>query len=153
QPGSGGVSYSPYSAIIANNREQVERLYDLDLRSEEAQGIINGLRDYADQHKIEPRHLDNLLNYIRNYQLERARCEDRSLSYEEAQAIEEDFEQFLRENPELETEARAFEKTVDDFIADPEIDAEIRAAADEYFAKGAISSDTEKRITETAREY
>lgn len=76
EPGSSGVSLSPYNVLVTNNRPAVERLYQLDLRSDEARGIVDDLRQYSLDNKIELRHLHALLDYVRNFQLDQAKDED-----------------------------------------------------------------------------
>jgi 2'-5' RNA ligase len=77
-------SFSEYADLVSNNPEKIERLYQLDLRSEEAQEIIGDLWEFASKRKITGQHIGNLLNFIRNDQLDRAKLADRKIGSTEA---------------------------------------------------------------------
>ncbi len=85
-----GLSYSPYAVIVANNKEQVKALYDTPLNTEEGQGLVDTIREYAVRNDIPLRHVHNMLNYIRGWQMQRARLEDQGIDPDEFWALQWD---------------------------------------------------------------
>jgi hypothetical protein len=82
EPGSSGVSFSPYTDMVANNKEKVDRLYQMNLTTPRAQAVINELRAYSVKNGIEIRHLHALLDDVANTQIRDAGWRDRGVSPE-----------------------------------------------------------------------
>lgn len=78
RPGEPGtaLSYSPYSDLVTNNRDAIQQLEGMNLDSPEAGEILARVDDFAERRGIESRHVENLVNYLKNEQLERARMAD-----------------------------------------------------------------------------
>lgn len=85
EPGRGLVSMSPYADIKARNAEAVDRLYEVGPATKEGREIINNLRAFNKQNGIESRHLGNLINDVKNFQMERARWKEEGLSLDTVQ--------------------------------------------------------------------
>jgi hypothetical protein len=70
----GGLSQ--YSDIVRNNRDAVNRLAEMNVDSAEAKPLIRQIRQYTQKNRLDEGHVENLLNSIRNDQLQRAQGED-----------------------------------------------------------------------------
>ena len=85
EPGRGLVSMSPYADMKARNAEAVDRLYEVGPATKEGREIINNLRKFNQQNGIESRHMGNLINDVKNFQMERARWKEQGLSLDTVQ--------------------------------------------------------------------
>ena len=70
------LAKSQFARLMADNREQINRLYSQPLDSLGAQSILQELRSYAEREGIEPRHLGALVDDVRNYQSDRAKSQN-----------------------------------------------------------------------------
>lgn len=86
--GRGLVSFSPFNDLVTNNKQVVDRLYGMDLTSPEAKPLLDQLDAYAQRRRMDPEHVENLKNYIRNDQLENAGLERRGVDPEQARTAE-----------------------------------------------------------------
>lgn len=110
KPGRGeaaNVSFSPYNDLVSNNRQAVERLYSMDLNSPEAKATLDRLEAFAKRRKIDPVHVENLKNYIKNDQLGNAGLERRGVAPSEARQVEPtaNLRQFYSESDTLPADA------------------------------------------------
>lgn len=84
RPGPGqGWSFSPYRDLIVNNKVAVDKLFSEPLNSPVGRKAIQRLRKFAATRSIDPVQVENLLNYVRNTQLDRARLERQGLDVDE----------------------------------------------------------------------
>ena len=80
-----GVSFSPYADMVARNSEAVDRLYEVGAASAEGRRILRDLQSFAQKNGIEARHVENLANAVKNYEMEKAFWAERGLSLDTVQ--------------------------------------------------------------------